>query len=101
MPLIKFHTPHNLSPEEATERIKQRITQEVEKQAQYVQDLKEVWITPNQAEYSCKVYGFFLDGRFESKPGVFESELNLPFAAMMMKGMIEKQIQLALNEILK
>lgn len=102
MPLLKFYTSHNLTVEEATERVKQRIVREVEKQVNYVQDLKEIpGSTPNQAEYSCKVYGFSLNGRFDSKPGVLETELNLPFAAMVVKGMIEEQIQLALNDVLK
>ena len=101
MPVLKIKVQHSLAPEEAAKRIKKRIAEEVEKQAQYVTELKENSIQPNRSEYSCKVYGFNLDGNFHAEPNQVAVEVNLPFAAMMMKGMIENQIQNALGDALK
>ncbi len=101
MPILKLISRHSLTPDEATARVKKRIAKEVEKQAQYVTELKEIVIHPNKSEYSCKVYGFNLDGNFHATPDEVAVEINLPFAAMMMKGMIESQLQAALDQVLK
>ena len=101
MPLLKLKSPHSLSPDEATARVKARIAEEVEKQAQYVTELKETVIHPNQSEYSCKVYGLNLSGGFHSTATEVAVEVNLPFAAVMMKGMIENQLQSALDQTLR
>jgi len=102
MPVLKLKSQHSLSsPDEATARIKKRIAEEVEKQAQYVTDLKETVVHPNQSEYSCKVYGFNLSGHFHSTENEVAVEVNLPFAAIAVKGMIESQLQDALNQTLR
>ena len=101
MPVLKLKSRHSLSPDEATARVKNRIAEEVEKQARYVTDLKETVIHPNESEYSCKVYGFNLSGHFLSSENEIAIEVNLPFAAVMMKGMIESQLQNALDQALK
>jgi len=101
MPVLKIKAKHSLAPEEAASRIKKRISEEVEKQAQYVTELKENAIEPNKSEYSCKVYGFNLSGSLFAGPDEVAVEVNLPFAAMIMKGMIESQIQNALDNALK
>lgn len=100
MPPLHLETTHKLSAEEATERLKKRIGEEVGKQAQYVTDLKENWIDPNHAEFSFKAYGFAVDGSFKSEPGIVRVSLNLPFAAMMVKGMIESQLKNAVKQAL-
>ena len=100
MPVLKLKSQHSLSPDEATDRIKKRIAEEVEKQAHYVTELKETVILPNKSEYSCKVYGFNLSGHFHSTEKEVAVEVNLPFAAMMVKGMIESQLQSALDQAL-
>ena len=101
MPVLKLKSPHSLPPDEAAARVKKRIAEEVEKQAQYVTELKETVIHPNKSEYSCKVYGFNLSGSFHSTENEIAVEVNLPFAAMMVKGMIENQLQSALDQALR
>ena len=101
MPVLKLKSPHSLSPDEATARLKKRIAEEAEKQAQYVTELKETVIHPNKSEYSCKVYGFNLSGNFQTTDHEIAIEVNLPFAAVMMKGMIESQLQSALDQMLR
>ena len=101
MPVLKLKTRHSLSPEEATTRVKKRIAEEAEKQAQYVTELKETVIHPNQSEYSCKVYGYNLSGNFHATENEVAVEVNLPFAAVMIKGMIESQLQSALDQTLR
>ncbi|MCL2304469.1 MAG: polyhydroxyalkanoic acid system family protein [Planctomycetaceae bacterium] len=100
MPVLKLKSRHSLSPDEATARVKKRIAEEVEKQARYVTELKETATLPNKLEYSCKVYGFNLSGQFHSTESEVAVEVNLPFAAMMVKGMIESQLQSALDQAL-
>ena len=100
MPQLQFKTPHTLSPDEATARIKVRIKDEIGKAAHLVSDMKENWLDSNHAEFSFKAYGFAVDGKMFSEPGEVNVSLNLPFAAMMIKGMIESQLKGALNQIL-
>ena len=100
MPQLQFKTQHSLSADEATSRIKTRIKQEIDKVAHYVTDMKETWLDPNHAEFSFKAYGFAVDGKMLSEPGEVNVSVNLPFAAMMVKGMIESQLRGALDQIL-
>ncbi len=100
MPQLNFKFSHKLSAEEATARIKKRITEEVQKQANYVTDLKENWSDPNHADFSFKAYGFAVDGSFKSEPGEIHASINLPFAAMIVKGMLESQVRGALEQLL-
>ncbi|MGL6197210.1 MAG: polyhydroxyalkanoic acid system family protein [Thermoguttaceae bacterium] len=101
MPQIQVKSKHNLSAEEATTRIKKRISEEVDKQVHYVTDVKETWSDPNHAEFSFKAYGFALSGSFASEPGEVDVSINLPFAAIMVKGMIESQLKTALEQVLQ
>lgn len=100
MPIVNMNMPHELSAEEATERLKERIKLEVDKQAKYVTDLKENWLDPNHAEFSFKAYGFAVSGSFKSEPKCVSVSLNLPFAAMMVKGMLEDQVKTAVAQVL-
>ncbi|MGL6227548.1 MAG: polyhydroxyalkanoic acid system family protein [Thermoguttaceae bacterium] len=100
MPQLNLNVAHQLSVEEATERIKKRLHDDMEKHADFVKEPKNDWVSDNKAEFSFKAYGFAVSGNVQSLPGSVDVSLSLPFAAIMLKNRIESEIKSGLEQLL-
>lgn len=100
MPQLNLKVEHQLSVEEATERIKQRLHEDIEKYSNFVKEPKKDWVSDNKAEFSFKAYGFAVSGNVQSLPGSVDVSLALPFAAIMLKNRIESELRSGLEQLL-
>ena len=100
MPQMTISVPHTLGQEEATARLNRKL-EEIKVKHQYeVRDLVETRPDPNTLNFSFKAFGFAVSGACAAKPAEVVMDLELPFAAMMIKGMIESQIKSELGAVL-
>ncbi|MGL4943030.1 MAG: polyhydroxyalkanoic acid system family protein [Thermoguttaceae bacterium] len=93
--------PHTLGQDEATRRLNEKLTQVKEKHLYDVRDLRETWPDPHTLEFHFKALGFAVDGRCLSRASDVTIDVELPFAAMMVKGMIESQLKSELSQVLQ
>ncbi|MDR2172443.1 MAG: polyhydroxyalkanoic acid system family protein [Planctomycetaceae bacterium] len=100
MPKLDITFPHNLDQNEATKRLQVKEAEIKEKHIYTVTDLQETWTTPNTMEFSFKIYGFSLNGSVQSLDKAVNISLDLPFAAMLLRGTIESEIKKELAQIL-
>jgi len=101
MPQMLIEVAHSLHQDEALTRVKQRIeVAKVDSRIGKVTDIKEHWETPDRLKFAFKVYGFAVAGVLESLPNQVIIDFDLPFAAMMIKGMIESQVTDELAQVL-
>ncbi len=100
MPMMTISMPHSLGQEEATRRLKAKHAEIKEKHTYTVTDLKETWTSPNAMEFAFKVLGFALTGSVESTEENVAITVDLPVAAMLMKGTIENEIKKELSQVL-
>lgn len=91
MPAIKLSVPHNLSADEAKQRIVKLISETKEKFGDQVSDLEESW-NGNQGTFRFKAMGFSVSGDMYIEPSNARVEINLPFAAMLFKSRIENEL---------
>ena len=98
MPKFGVRVPHNLTKDEAHERLERFAEMLQEKFANQVSDLQQSW-EGDTLRFHFKTYGIPLDGGIT----VAENELNLagelPFAAVMFRGKIESEIREQLERI--
>jgi putative polyhydroxyalkanoate system protein len=91
MPKFSVRVPHELSQEEAKERLNGFVDIIGEKMKDKVSDLEQSW-DGDTVNFRFKTYGIPLSGKI----AVAEKELvvdgELPFTAMMFKGQIESTI---------
>jgi hypothetical protein len=100
MPHLSVTQKHNLSLDEATERLKKKRTEIQEKQTYTITDLKEVWTSPHTLDFAFKILGFSITGTVASQPSAVTITVDLPFAAMMLQGTIESQVRQELAKVL-
>lgn len=100
MPLMTISMPHQLGKEEATRRLKEKRTEIKEKHTYTVTDLTETWVNPNSMDFAFKVLGFSLTGNVESLDDAVNIAVDLPVAAMIVKGTIESEIKKELGQVL-
>ena len=100
MPKINLEVPHQLTAENAKERL-QRFGEMLEQQYQdQVKDMEQTWDGDTLA-FGFKTLGVKIQGKLvvEEQRVVVDGEL--PFAAMMFKGKIESEIQKQIEKILR
>lgn len=101
MPNMLIQVPHNLDQIEATERLKVRIEEaKLDSRIGKVSEVKEDWQTPHLLNFSFKVYGFNVSGVLESKDTEVRIDFIIPFAAMLVKSMIEEKVHEELAKVL-
>ncbi|MBP3556603.1 MAG: polyhydroxyalkanoic acid system family protein [Thermoguttaceae bacterium] len=93
MPNLTKNYPHSLGKEEAARRIKERIASEKINKANVASVSKEVWNDPYNLDFAMTLFGYRVDGTLKIEESDVVVNLNLPFVAMMVKGMIESQMQ--------
>lgn len=92
MPKLTKSFPHSLGKEEATRRLRERISQERINKSNVAEVTKEVWRDPNNLDFAMTVFSFRVDGSLAIGDEDVTLDLNLPMGAVMFKGMIESQI---------
>jgi hypothetical protein len=99
MPSLLITTPHTLTAEEATARLKSFFQKLKDRHADKVSNLEESW-DDNRLSYAFSTYGFNIKGDLTVEPGEVKVNGSLPFAAMMFKGKIEQTVREELEKLL-
>lgn len=99
MPQVKVHVEHQLPREVAIDRLQQysqRIRGDFQRE---VAEVQETW-SDGIAQFSFRVMGFSVSGRTIVHFDRAEVHVQLPFAAIPFRGMIEKEIVQRLEQAL-
>ncbi|MBR4834960.1 MAG: polyhydroxyalkanoic acid system family protein [Thermoguttaceae bacterium] len=100
MPNLTKTYPHSLGKEEAARRLKERIASEKINKANVASVSKEVWNDPYNLDFAMTLFNYRVDGTLQIEDSEIVVNLNLPFVAMMVKGMIEAQMQQQMDAML-
>ena len=92
MPKLNISVTHNLPQDEALRRIKNLLTELKRKFANDIRNLRERW-NGNAGNFSFLVRGFSASGTLTVRRGTVELSLNIPLAALPLKGKIESTIR--------
>jgi hypothetical protein len=95
MPRLSMQIPHALGREEATRRIKEQIP----KVRGHVSDLDEQW-QGHTLTFQFKAMGFKVAGTLAVEDTAANVDIDLPLAAMMVKGMIEQRFRQEIGTVL-
>ena len=88
MPRLALEVPHTLGREEAARRLKEQAA----KARDQVTDLEEQW-NDHTLTFRFKAMGFGVSGTMAVEDAAVKIDVNLPLAAMMVKGMIEQRLR--------
>ncbi len=95
MPRLSMQIPHTLGRDEATRRIKEQIP----KVRGNVSELEEQW-QDHTLTFHFQVLGFKVGGALAVEDTAANVDVDLPLAAMMVKGMIEQRVRQELGTVL-
>lgn len=84
--------PHQLEIEEAKRRIQGLIADARKQFGHQVSDVREQW-NGDRNDFGFRALGMAVDGCMEVEPGSVNIRLNLPLAALPLKGKIEQKIE--------
>jgi hypothetical protein len=96
MPKITLQVPHTLGQAEATRRLKEKLNLAKGK----VTDLHERW-QDNTLTFDFQIMNMKVSGTITVEETVIAVALDLPFAMMMFKGMVEQRVSQELIEVVK
>jgi hypothetical protein len=99
MSTLNLDIPHQLSKEEALERIKGLLTNLKAEQKDIVSNVEEKW-EGDQGQFSFSAKGFDLAGNIEVQASSVKINADLPFALSFFKGMISNVITDKANALL-
>jgi hypothetical protein len=99
MPSLNMATAHALGREEAVRRLKEKFHVVRGTYGHKVSDLSEEW-KGNTLEFGFKATGMKVSGTVTVEDAEVLLDAQLPFAAIMFKGMIERQIRAELGQLL-
>jgi hypothetical protein len=91
MPKIDLSVEHKLTQEEAKKRIANLLADCRNRFAGQISDVAESWHGLVNS-FSFKAMGFAVSGQLDVQPAQVRIELNLPWAAIPIKGRIESEI---------
>ena len=91
MPKMNLAIPHTLGKEEAAERLKGRLAHLKEQHQEKTSGMTEEWVD-NVLNFAFTAMGFKVKGKMAVEDDKVNIEGDLPFAAMMFKGKIEKEV---------
>ena len=98
MPRVSIEVPHHLNRDEVVERVRQRTAGARSKFQDQISDFQEQW-TDHHAEFSIKVMGMKTTGTLAVEPEKVNVSLELPFAAMLFRGMIESRVRQEIEDL--
>lgn len=96
---LNLNIPHNLSKEEALERIKGLLASLKKEQSDNISNVEEKWDDDN-GNFSFTAKGFDLAGKIKVNQSNIEIDSKLPFAVSLFKGKISSMITEKANELL-
>jgi hypothetical protein len=99
MPRLAMQTPHNLGREEASRRLKDKFRVVRDKYGSQVNNLQEKWDN-HTFSFDFKAMGMGVSGTVHVEDDGVRLNVDLPLAAMIFKGAIQRQIQQELNGLL-
>jgi len=99
MPSLNMATSHALGQEEAMRRLKEKFSAVRETYRTHLSELNEQW-EGSTLSFAFKVVGMKIAGTVKVGASQVELAAQLPVAAMMFKGLIERQIRTELGNLL-
>jgi len=99
MPSIKMSVPHQLTRQQAADRLKNMAEQIKKQYGNMVQNLNESW-TGETGNFSFTVMGFDISGKVQVEENEVNMDGQIPFAALAFKGKIESVIREKMTELL-
>jgi hypothetical protein len=99
MPKIKLSVPHQLGQDEAKSRVARLIAETRGQFGDRVTGLEEAW-TGNIDAFRFRAMGFVVDGQLEVEADEVRIDINLPWAALPIKGRVESEILKHARELL-
>jgi hypothetical protein len=99
MPKVAFSVPHELGQQEAHDRINGFLPKVQEYYKDQIKDLDQSWVD-NVLNFGFKTMGMGVKGTVTVEESEVKFSQDLPFAAMMFKGKIEKQTREQLEKLL-
>jgi len=99
MPTLKMTTAHALGQEEAVRRLQEKFSVVRETYRDKVSNLDEQW-NGNTLSFAFKAAGMKVSGTVTVGAADVQLDARLPLAAIMFKGLIERQIRAELGELL-
>ena|SRR6185295_3947622 len=100
MPSIKISVPHNLTRQQAADRLKNMAEQVKKQYGNMVQNLKESW-SGETGNFSFTVMGVDVSGQVDVEDHEVNIDGQIPLKAMMFKGRIESVLREKMTELLK
>ena len=98
MPKFNVEVPHQLSQEEARQRLDRFVDILRQKFQDSVSDLEQSW-EGNSLRFKFKSYGIPLSGTIAITDNALKVDGDLPFTAMLFKGKIESAIKEQLTRL--
>jgi hypothetical protein len=92
MPKINLSIPHQLSRDEARERVSRLIAEGRAQASDHISDVAETW-NGYVDTFSFRARGFSIAGKLDVQPAQLVMELDLPFAAFPFKARIEQEMR--------
>jgi hypothetical protein len=92
MPKIRVQVPHQLEREVAVDRLQSYSRQIKSDFSEHVSHVEETWSEQGTAEFSFKAFGLRISGTTIVHAMYAEVHVQLPFAAIPLRGLIEKEI---------
>ena len=100
MPKFNLEIPHQLSADEARDRL-QRFTEALESKFQdQVDGLEQTW-NGDSLNFGFKTFGIKIQGDIHLQEEKLVLDGELPFSAMMFKGKIESEIRQQLERLVR
>lgn len=99
MPRITTEVPHQLGQSQAIERLRVFVPRMAESFADQVRDMQGEWIE-NALHYSFVAVGFKVRGQLIVEEAVARVHCDVPLAAMLIRGRLEKEIRGRLTSLL-
>lgn len=99
MSKLKLSIPHNLSANEALNRIRTMLTTVKEEQKDKISDLQENW-EGNSGNFRFKAMGFDLAGKIDVTSSSVDIDAGLPMALSLFKGTIAGMIEQKAKKLL-
>lgn len=99
MPKMVKKYKHGLTKDEAVKRIRAAVEKEKITKAGSLSSAKENWVTDNNCIFSFSIFGHNVDGELLVEDDTASITLNLPFVAVMVKGMVESQLDSEMEKL--
>jgi hypothetical protein len=100
MPKLAMSVPHALGQQEAIARVHKFSAKVKERHPDQVKDLVEEW-KDNTLAFSLSNFGFKIKGLLTVEETELKVDCDLPFAAAMFKGKIEREFRETLTRVLE